>query len=58
MRSARKCENLLDRQHEGNKSGYKWCKIVCRGFCRGSGEGKSFLEKQSGVLHISRGTKR
>ena len=38
VRSARKCENLLDRQRGGNKNGYKWRKSVrCRldrGSCR------------------------
>lgn len=33
VRSARKCENLLDRQRGGNKNGYKWRKSVrCRLF--------------------------
>lgn len=50
VRSARKCENLLDRQRGGNKNGYKWRKSVRCRLHRGSGEGKPFLRKRLEVL--------
>ncbi len=40
VRSARKCENLLDRQRGGNKNGYKWRKSVR---CRLSGRGNEII---------------
>ena len=43
VRSARKCENLLDRQRGGNKNGYKWRKSVRCRLHRGSGEGWEVL---------------
>lgn len=43
VRSARKCENLLDRQRGGNKNGYKWRKSVRCRLHRGSSKGKPFL---------------
>ncbi len=43
VRSARKCENLLDRQRGGNKNGYKWRKSVRCRLCRGSSEGWEVL---------------
>ena len=43
VRSARKCENLLDRQRGGNKNGYKWRKSVRCRLHRGSGEGREVL---------------
>lgn len=43
VRSARKCENLLDRQRGGNKNGYKWRKSVRCRLCRGSSEGREVL---------------
>lgn len=54
VRSARKCENLLDRQRGGNKNGYKWRKSVRCRLHRGSGGRKSFL-KRSGSTTIFRG---
>lgn len=43
VRSARKCENLLDRQRGGNKNGYKWRKSVRCRLRRRSSKRKSFL---------------
>ncbi len=43
VRSARKCENLLDRQRGGNKNGYKWRKSVRCRLHRGSGKGRKVL---------------
>lgn len=44
VRSARKCENLLDRQRGGNKNGYKWRKSVRCRLHRGSGEDRKVLK--------------
>lgn len=44
VRSARKCENLLDRQRGGNKNGYKWRKSVRCRLDRGSSEGREVLK--------------
>lgn len=43
VRSARKCENLLDRQRGGNKNGYKWRKSVRCRLDRGSRQGRKVL---------------
>ena len=43
VRSARKCENLLDRQRGGNKNGYKWRKSVRCRLHRGSCQGRKIL---------------
>lgn len=45
VRSARKCENLLDRQRGGNKNGYKWRKSVRCRLYSGSGRGWKILSK-------------
>ena len=43
VRSARKCDNLLDRQRGGNKNGYKWRKSVRCRLLRGSSKGRQIL---------------
>ena len=45
VRSARKCENLLDRQRGGNKNGYKWRKSVRCRLHSGSGRRWKVLRK-------------
>lgn len=45
VRSARKCENLLDRQRGGNKNGYKWRKSVRCRLRRRSGKRREVLIK-------------